>query len=528
MRPFRRACVRALACAGLLFAAASALSASPAAGSVTLVATQAISLADRAVVAVGSQVRGAKVYLNREYAGKVDFVSGYLAPGGYRVEVKAPGYRDLSHDLELEAGKSYSLHFELAPLSGSLELSIAPAGAELLVDGRLFTGDLAGDLSGSTIALPAGAHEVAARRFGYLTRSARVLVPDAGSVRLELELPLAPFSLSSPRLSRSAFNPNSAGALGSAWISFSATAPGSARIEIRRLETGELVAERDFPSLETWEQAFAWDGRGAGGAVLPDGEYEVRLSSPDGAFSAAASIRIDSSLLASPRGSASALPGSLFFPDPERVAAGSFSTELAWFAPASEPGSSAFGLGASLGLGKALVLGLGASLEARPDAAGETNLALSLTADLAQAGPFALAIFARGSWASATSPTMPGARSGIEAALPFSLRLGSFSLGAAPALFVDLGSAELQALPLARAGLWLSGPRYRAGLSAEILFELGGESGLLAPAWPAEACAEARFLLPAAPLTLSGCAAASLEPGAEPSLTFGLGLGFML
>ncbi|HOX31588.1 MAG TPA: FlgD immunoglobulin-like domain containing protein [Spirochaetales bacterium] len=478
---------------------------------------------NRAALVVTVSVKAAKLSLNRQEMGKAPYESRELLPGSYLVEVSAPGYRSLSRSFELAERSETRLHVVLVPATGWASFALSPADAELLVDGAA----LELGPGGGRTELPVGRHAVAARRFGFERRELLLSVAEDQESSISLELSPAPFAVKALRPSRPSFNPAAAGELGKALIRFEASAPGSARLEIRDA-AGLLVASADFPSLETWELSFAWDGRGPDGLPLPDGNYLIGLaaSPAPGAeasdpLALSSSIRIDSSLRIGAAGSLAAMPGSLLFPDPSPSPAKSFSAELAWLLPSSGMADSAFALGAGLSLGGKAQLGLG--LAAETEGEPKADLGLSLLLALAKAGPAALGAYARGTWSSADEPLLPGSASGIELSLPLSLAADSLSLGLSPGLRLELGSSSPEALPLARAGAWVARPRWRAGLSGELAFEA---SGGLRPSWPALLCAEARLLPGPGPLAASAYLLAGLEPGASPSLSFGLGLGF--
>jgi len=529
---------RALAAAlALLLASAQAGRAEDGRGEgVVTVDADPVDLEDAALIEVSASIKGSSVYVNRAFVGRTDYASGALKPGDYYIEVSKPGYYALGYSLALAARISYSLHFSLAPVAGSLAVSVEPPDAELLVDGRPMAGPVA--------SLPIGAHDVTARRFGYEGRRLSVDIRDRETSSLSFALPRAAFSVSAPASTKASFNPANAGILGRTEIRFEATSYGRARLEIRD-QTGNLVGQAEFPRLETWSQAYFWDGRGADGGILPDGEYRaILVATPeagvptlpegigvgtDGTLTREGRIRIDSSIVVRTMNSLAAMPGLLHFPDPAPQPPGTFAAELAWLSPAADPAGSAFALGSALSLGEASVLGVSAAAETgRAEVSGGAggDLGLSLAYSYARAGPFAGAVFLRGFWTSSEAPFLPGSRSGIEASLPASLRSGALVLGAAPGLFVDLGSASPTWTALGRAGAWVSGPSFRAGLSAALRFDVS--SGGLEPAWPAQAAAEGRALISPSPLVLAGYLLAELEPGSAPSWGFGLGVGLLL
>jgi hypothetical protein len=514
-----------------LLLSAAAASAFGDEGEVT-VDTETIDLEDAAKIVVSSQVPGAAVSVNRHYAGKVTYTSGPLEPGNYLIEVSKSGYYTLSYFIVLEENTEYDLHFSLALITGFLSVTVQPPDAELLVDGSA--------IRGSFVELPIGPHGLTARRFGYEERRESVVILERLTTEARISLPLAAFSVTAPEPGRTAFNPANAGVLGTTEIEFSATSYGSARLEIRDRE-GELVAERDFPSLETWKQSFAWDGHGPDHRTLPDGDYDISLVAmpasgvpilsggpgvgPGGSVSRAARVRIDSSIVIRALNSMAAVPGLLLFPDPSPQPAGVLAAELCWLSPGTGPEGSAFAFGGTLSLGGMAVIGLSAAAETA-DPEGDADLGLSVLLPYAHLGHFAGAFFIRGSWSSAEDPLLPGSVNGIEAALPLSLRLGRLLFGASPGFFAAIDPTGTELAPLVRAGAWVAEPAFRIGLSGELA--LGGADGILSPSWPARACAEARVILVPSSLVAAGYLLAKLEPGSAPSWAFGLGLGLLL
>lgn len=521
---------RAALCLAFLLSGATRLLAE--AGEVT-VETEAISLEGAARIVVESQAAGASVYINRNYVGKVTYESGPLEPGNYLVEVSKYGYYTSSYFITLEEKTKYTLHFSLARITGFLSVTVEPADAEVLVDGSAVHGGFA--------ELPVGSHSLLVRRFGYAERRQSVNILERLTTDARIALSPAAFSVTAPAPSKTAFNPGNAGALGKTEIGFSATSYGSARLEIRD-GAGKLVAARDFPSLETWKQSFAWEGRDRSGGILPDGDYEIRLvATPapgvptlpaglgvdtDGTITSSTRIRIDSSIVIRAANSLAAIPGLLLFPDPNLQPAGLLSAELCWLSPGTGPAGSAFAAGASFSLGGKATLGLGAAAETGSSPEGDADLGLSALLALARLGPFTGSLFVRGAWSSAADPLFPGSKDGVEASLPLSLRWGPLALGASPGVFVAIGSSGTELVPIARAALWGATPLFRVGLSGELA--LGGDAGLLSPSWPARASAEARVILAPSSLVAAGYVLASLEPGSAASWAFGLGLGLLL
>jgi hypothetical protein len=177
----------------------------------------------------------------------------------------------------------------------------------------------------------------------------------------------------------------------------------------------------------------------------------------------------------------------------------------------------------------AVVLAVGAAAETGSSSSG-ADLALSGLVPFFGDRTSALsgAFFLRGAYASASSPSLPGSRSGVEASLPLAAELLSIGqselkLSLSPGLLADLSGSGPSYEALARSGFWLEGRAYKLGLSGELPFSFSGFS----PLWPAELAAEGRLLLGSSPFVVAAYATASLSPSAAPSLGFGIGFGLL-
>ena len=237
--------------------------------------------------------------------------------------------------------------------------------------------------------------------------------------------------------------------------------------------------------------------------------------------------RIDSTLVIRSLGTASAVPGLLFMPDPLSQPAGTLAAEASWFEPWGRPQASAFGLSAALSLGGTVTLALHAAAETGDAPVTATDLALSALATLFgdRSSPAAGAVFLRGSYTSSASPAVPGARSAIEASFPASLRLGEFSFALSPGALASFAPGGTSVLALARTGLWLEGSSFRVGLSGELPISFA--SALPAPLWPAHTALEGRLMLGSTPFVAAAFVTAALAPGAAPDFGVGIGLGLL-
>jgi len=247
-----------------------------------------------------------------------------------------------------------------------------------------------------------------------------------------------------------------------------------------------------------------------------------------------AEVRIDSSLVVEPFGTAAANKGLLYSGDPRPLSPGVLGLELGAAASLCASSAPAFSLSAVCGAGG---FDFGAALALEPQGSGsDLDAAASLRRSfLPNASPVAAALQLRGLYSSGASPLAPGFETGasagrfaLEASVPLALVAGPFRLGLAPgylAAFPGSPSGDFEGRLLLGSGLWLSGRRYEAGLSARLL---ALPAAPLALASPVYAALEGRCLLDPSPLVLSGSLAAAFEPGADPGFRLCIGLGLLL
>jgi hypothetical protein len=486
------------------------------------VETEATLDANVSELLIFSSARGASLYIDRSYVATLPVSGGYsgkVSTGSHLFELVVPGYYDLGQWFMLEEKTKYTISFDPLMITGFLSIEVEPADASILIDGA--------ETGGGLLELPVGERSLRASRFGYADRSLALTIREKETQVLSLSLDHVPLEIRGLVFSRAAFSPRNAGAPGRSSLDFRASSFGSARAEIRGPD-GALVATLDYPDFETWNQSRAWEGLRPDGSALPDGIYTASLFAkpPSGEeyLAGKAEARIDSSLVLRTAGIASALPGLLYMPDPIVQPDGTIAAEASWFAPFGALQDSAFGLSAALSIGGKATIAIQAAAETGGTATSG-DLALSCLASLFGEGAFGGALFLRGNYGSAPSPTMPGARSALEASFPISARLGVLSLALSPGLLVDLESSSPGFLGLARAGLWLEGRSFRAGVSGELPLSFVG--GLPSPLWPARTALEGRLALGSTPLVAAAYLGAELSPGSAPELAIGVGLGLL-
>jgi hypothetical protein len=132
-------------------------------------------------------VTGARVIVRDNVLGVTPLPPVRLTAGAATVQLELDGFFPETRDVVLPGGSALTLEFEMHPrsTSGLLAVRTDPMGASVLVDGR------AGGTTTPRIelALPAGPHEVVARREGYDDAHVPILLT-AGSSR-SLEIPMS-------------------------------------------------------------------------------------------------------------------------------------------------------------------------------------------------------------------------------------------------------------------------------------------------------------------------------------------------
>jgi formylglycine-generating enzyme required for sulfatase activity len=119
-------------------------------------------------VDVSSSPAGAHVSVDGEFRGTTP-VSVELSPlGEHRVELFLEGYSKAVRAVRTEPEGHSSLAVDLAPILGRIQLTVNPADAEVVVDGR------SRGFGSQTLELIAREHELAVRKAGYATRAQKI------------------------------------------------------------------------------------------------------------------------------------------------------------------------------------------------------------------------------------------------------------------------------------------------------------------------------------------------------------------
>ncbi len=346
-------------------------------------------------------VGGGELYIDKTDLGSLPSgnipYEGSIVPGSHYFEAVLPGYRTLGFWLLLEQKTKYTITLVPERITGYLSIDVEPVDASVSIDETMIDGSSAGR---GSFEVPVGPHKLKIRRFGYIEQSLDVAVTEKATYYVKLSLAKAPFSITGLGFDRPVFNPRNAGAPGRTRLVFNASNYGSATAEIRgptgaQGAEGPVVATLDFPTIDTWGQSRYWDGSGADGAPLPDGSYSVAVTakpapgvppqpegrSPDGGevgqdgtVTLRTEARIDSTLVIRSFGTASAVPGLLFMPDPLVQPGGTLAAEASWFAPWGEPQSSAIGLSTAYSFSGVASVAAHAAIETGSSAEGDLAL----------------------------------------------------------------------------------------------------------------------------------------------------------
>jgi hypothetical protein len=142
-------------------------------GNVTSYNETTVQLVPPGSIAVTSVPPGAAIYLDGTDTGVV--TNGTLTdiPAGvYNVTVTLAGYSPASSSVTVAAGQTATVHFDMVPVPGCINVTSAPAGAEIYLDGTA-TGVVT---NGTLTNVPVGNHTVTVTLSGYNSASSQVTV----------------------------------------------------------------------------------------------------------------------------------------------------------------------------------------------------------------------------------------------------------------------------------------------------------------------------------------------------------------
>lgn len=139
-----------------------------------------------ALVRVTTSPEGAEVYIDRTDLGSRGRSPQTLAlaPGRHKVMVKKEGYRPTEATVQLTRGKAVAQSFELTLITGTVELSGTPAGAEVRTSPE---GEVAAQVPGKLTLTP-GQHVLHVRAPGHAPAQLVVEVPADDTVKVPVAL----------------------------------------------------------------------------------------------------------------------------------------------------------------------------------------------------------------------------------------------------------------------------------------------------------------------------------------------------
>ncbi|GHV85860.1 hypothetical protein AGMMS50230_14680 [Spirochaetia bacterium] len=324
---------------------------------------------------IDSVPSGAKVFIDGVERGTTPYSVPSVRTGEYNIRVSKEGYVDRRFKVVVRRNSRVEITVDLEETRGQLLLEIsrdpaAPASLpfepEIIADGtRIYE---------TRVKLPVGRRNITVTAFGWETLNQNVYIGEGSVQTLQFIMKSAVFTLSGAGIRKKRFNPRSAGALGSADLSFEVNGPGRGLLEVLD-QRGRVVYSQALGPFLTRSQRAAWNGsggsggsegaEGAGGSEgaegnssvpVPDGMYTVRISAwgdnPDPvtvaastANSSAASavstgtngetqrrqaefaVLVDSSIEIRPLTLSAVSPGLFFAPSPEVLPAFSYQIE---------------------------------------------------------------------------------------------------------------------------------------------------------------------------------------------------------
>ena len=267
-------------------------------------------------------------------------------------------------------------------LAGSLVLENLVPGSRVYVDDAY--------RDGPSIELPLGAHELRVARFGYRDFETAVSIDWGRVATIRVEYERAPFAIRNLEVEPRAFDPADPGRLGSCGATITVDAEGSGSAFVLD-ESGRRLRSLGRLAFSGPELRLRWDGRDDAGAVLPPGDYLIRVEgagSGGETDSAAAKVRLAQGLYARSTSLYSGVSGALFAPDARGLETGRFETSAGGELHLSPGGGTVTGLGT---VHAGFRLGL-------PSSYGASELDFSLMTVLWQDDPSIDSYSATGAW----------------------------------------------------------------------------------------------------------------------------------
>ncbi|GHV24392.1 hypothetical protein FACS189498_1480 [Spirochaetia bacterium] len=377
---------------------------------------------------IRSNPAGAKVFVDGIERGLTPLVIDFLPSGEYNISLAKDGYAERRVKVMLRSGSRLALSLALEEDKGRLVVFLrrspeSPPEDALPLTPRIFVDGTA--FSGQQMDLVPGWRTVSVRAFGWDGADVPVEIKGGKTEQLDIVMKPAAFRLSNAAARRGRFNPANSGALGTTEITFEVSAPGQGRLEIADPE-GHTVFSASLGPFETWSQSVLWPGQDAGGAVLPDGTYTIRITAET--QTAELAVVIDRSLRIRPAYLSGGLPGLLFSPAPEILPLGSFQIEAGLLAGRPSPDAvpwKTLPFSAALRFSPLARLELAAALNVIPEFDSGAVWALGGSAKwvFLSGSPFGLALGA--AWSNAGEGNPFGMNGGVELFIPVSWSIGA-------------------------------------------------------------------------------------------------------
>ena len=217
-------------------------------------------------VAIKTNAKNVKVYLNGVYKGLTPISITGLEPGVYRLRLEKEGFLSTEKYISVSKGVSYSYYYEMSEIKGFVEVRGIPNSKEFMIfaDGnRIYS---------PFFELPEGPHRIQIRSFGYEDFFVPVYVRRHRIKRISIKMQKARFKITDFYASRKTINPEYSGSLGSCTLTAKVSAPGTGHLSVKNMLDQE-VFYTVFPGFSTWEQNATWDGRDSSGNTVPSGKY---------------------------------------------------------------------------------------------------------------------------------------------------------------------------------------------------------------------------------------------------------------
>lgn len=475
----------------------------------------------------------AEVYINGLFQGTTPVEMTDLDSGEYSLEVRKSGYKPEKLWINYTGTEYDEYRIELTELTGFLAVDVFPEDAQILLDGTV--------LESAFEEVQIGTYRLSVRAFGYEPFKQSVTIDEDETTYIEAVLPEADLSISELRLSKSIFNPENPGTLGSTTLRFSISKPGKGLVSVFSADAEPVVSSGPL-IFSDWEQSFSWDGRDIDGRVMPDGSYTVFIEAEDEERTVTGSVEvvIDSSRTISYSSTLNGTAGLLYCPDTDILPDWASQLGLSFLGHIQTIDGAVyyrFPIQASLRVSPYANLELCAAGGIKLSSAAETPLSVSLSGKyrFANLGIFRMAVNAKGGFVSNDTEDTLTNYTGFSAGLPMELVLGPVHITASPEFIISPERVVYFAgepYPEKTVYIW---NYFRAGLAFTWKWIGFGFSAALRMLpytegfgihWPIPAGAEFHFIIPNTQVVLL------LQGGGEFSITRGyyifLGLGAAL